>query len=201
MRKKTVISKIVLATRNANKVVEIEKIIGDIVETQRISNFIKVDIPEFGRSLLDNSFAKAAFAYRLCGYPSLADDSGLFVDSLDGEPGIYSSRYGKNDGERIARLLGNMETERKRTAAFRVVFVYYYDDGKYRVFEGECAGRIARSARGSKGFGYDPIFIPRGYKKTFAELGLLVKNRISHRAEALRKFRKYLIKEQRSPEK
>jgi XTP/dITP diphosphohydrolase len=194
-------SKIILATRNANKIVEIRKIIGDLVETQMIGDFVKVDIPEFGRSLLDNSLAKAAFAYRLCGKPSLADDSGLFVESLDGEPGIYSSRYGKDDAERIARLLRNLGKEQKRRAAFRVVFVYYYTDGKYEVFEGECVGRIAPSARGTEGFGYDPVFIPRGYKRTFAELGPSVKNRISHRAQALQKFRKFLIGERVSNEK
>jgi non-canonical purine NTP pyrophosphatase (RdgB/HAM1 family) len=183
-----------------NKVVEIEKIIGDLVETQMLSDYVKVDIPEFGRSLLDNSFAKAAFAYRLCGYPSLADDSGLFVDSLSGEPGIYSARYGKTDEERIRRLLANLANEDNRTAAFRVVFVYYFASGKYTIFEGACVGRIARRARGKDGFGYDPVFIPRGYKKTFAELGLSVKNRISHRAEALRKFRKFLIGERSSLE-
>ena len=79
--------------------------------------------------------------------------------------------------------------------------MYYYADGKYEVFKGECEGRIALRRRGSKGFGYDPIFIPRGYKKTFAELGPAVKNRISHRAEALREFRKFLIREQRSSDK
>ena len=185
--------KIILATRNVNKIVEINKIIGDLVDTQMMSDFVKVDIPEFGRSLLDNSLAKAAFAFRLCGKPSLADDSGLFVDSLQGGPGIYSSRYGKNDEERIAKLLRNLGKEQKRKAAFRVVFVYYYADGKYAVFEGECVGRIAPAARGSKGFGYDPIFIPKGCKRTFAELGPSVKNRISHRAKALEKFRKFLI--------
>ncbi|MGD8979905.1 MAG: RdgB/HAM1 family non-canonical purine NTP pyrophosphatase [candidate division WOR-3 bacterium] len=192
MVRKPAKSHIVLATRNAHKVVEIERIIGDLVDTRMMTDFVQVDIPECGRTLLENSLAKAAFAYRLCGKPCLADDSGLFVDSLNGEPGIYSARYGKDDGERIARLLAEMKEERKRAAAFRVVFVYYYADGKYEAFEGKCAGRIALRARGSAGFGYDPVFIPKGYKKTFAELGASVKNRISHRADALRKFRKFL---------
>jgi XTP/dITP diphosphohydrolase len=193
LKKRTAKPKIILATRNTHKVIEIEEILGDLIETRMMSDFVKVDIPECGRSLLENSFAKAAFAFRLCGQACLADDSGLFVASLNGEPGIYSARYGKDDGERIARLLYKMKGERKRAAAFRVVFVYYYADGKYEVFEGECRGRIALAARGSAGFGYDPIFIPRGYKKTFAELGPSVKNRISHRADALSKFRRFLI--------
>ncbi len=178
-----------------NKVAEIEEIIGDLVETEMFGDYARVDIPEFGRSLFDNSFTKAAFAYRLSGKPSLADDSGLFVDSLDGEPGIYSARYGKNDKDRILRLLKNLEHQKDRRAAFRVVFVYYFADGKYRIFEGECAGRIAHHARGQSGFGYDPVFVPKGYDKTFAELGPGLKNRISHRAKALQKFREYLLTE------
>ena len=193
MKKAVTRSKIVLATRNRHKIVEIGKIIGDIADMRMMSDFVSVDIPECGRSLLENSLAKAAFAYRLCGQACLADDSGLFVDSLGGEPGIYSARYGKDDEERIARLLTRMRGERKRAAGFRVVFVYYHADGKYEAFEGECLGRIALEARGSAGFGYDPVFIPKGYKKTFAELGPSIKNRISHRADALQKFRKFLI--------
>ena len=192
--RKTTKQEIVLATRNKNKVVEIRAMIGDLVKIQTIADFVKIDIPEFGRSLLENSFAKAAFAFRLCGKPTLADDSGLFVSSLDGEPGIYSSRYGRNDEERITRLLKNMTGAKNRKAAFRVVFVYYYAPGKYEIFEGECVGRIAGAPRGSEGFGYDPVFIPRGHRTTFAELGPATKNRISHRSNALRKFREYLTR-------
>jgi non-canonical purine NTP pyrophosphatase (RdgB/HAM1 family) len=194
LRKKPVSLQIVLATRNPNKIVEIKEIIGDLAKIKAINDIVDIDIPEFGRTLLENSFAKAVLTYRLCGKPTLADDSGLFVDSLNGEPGIYSSRYGKNDGERIARLLKNLGEVKNRRAAFRVVFVYYYAEGKYETFKGECVGKITDSARGSQGFGYDPVFIPEGYEKTFAELGPSVKNRISHRARALKKFRNFLIK-------
>ena len=142
MGKKTVSLQIVLATRNPNKVVEIKEIIGDLANIEAIGDIVDIDIPEFGRTLLENSFAKAVFTYRLCGKPTLADDSGLFVDSLNGEPGIYSSRYGKNDSERIARLLKNLGEVKNRRAAFRVVFVYYYAEGKYETFKGECVGRI-----------------------------------------------------------
>ncbi|KPL13556.1 hypothetical protein AMJ74_05070 [candidate division WOR_3 bacterium SM1_77] len=194
MRKKPVSLQIVLATRNPNKIVEIKEIIGDLAKIKAVNDIVDIDIPEFGRTLLENSFAKAVLTYRLCGKPTLADDSGLFVDSLNGEPGIYSSRYGKNDGERIARLLKNLGEVKNRRAAFRVVFVYYYAEGKYETFKGECVGKITDSARGSQGFGYDPVFIPEGYEKTFAELGPSVKNRISHRARALKKFRNFLVK-------
>jgi non-canonical purine NTP pyrophosphatase (RdgB/HAM1 family) len=183
---------IILATRNQHKVAEIEKIIGDIVTVQQLDDLFKINIPECGRTLLDNSLAKAAFVYQLRGQATLADDSGLFVEALDGEPGVFSARYGRDDENRIRRLLKNLTDRGNRRAAFRAVFVYYFGHGKYEAFEGECAGEIAHAPRGEYGFGYDPVFIPMGYKKTFAELGPKTKNRISHRARALRKFREYL---------
>ncbi len=192
MREEITRPRIILATRNQHKVVEIQNIIGDLVAVQQLNDFLKIDIPECGRTLLENSLAKAAFVYRLRGQTTLADDSGLFVDALDGEPGIFSARYGKDDESRIARLLKNLADKKNRHASFRAVFVYYFGQGNYKAFEGECAGEIAHTAKGKHGFGYDPVFIPKGYKKTFAELGPATKNRISHRARALRKFRKYL---------
>jgi len=192
LKKRPALFDVVLATRNRNKIAEIKDMIGDLVNIIMISDRIQIDIPEIGRSLLENSLAKATFTNRLCRRPVLADDSGLFVDSLDGEPGIYSSRYGKNDEERIARLLKNLDDKKNRRAVFRVVFVYYFEPGKYEVFEGECIGTVSHMPRGREGFGYDPIFIPRGYKKTFAELGPSIKNRISHRARALKKFRAFV---------
>lgn len=184
--------RIILASRNQNKIIEVKKIIGDIVTIEPMSDMLKVEIPECGRTLLENSLAKAAFVYRLRGLPTLADDSGLFVEALDGEPGIYSARYGKDDEQRIARLLKNLADKKNRNAAFRVVFVYFFGQNKYEVFEGECTGQIALVARGTHGFGYDPVFVPKGYKRTFAELGPATKNRISHRARALQKLRRYL---------
>lgn len=151
-------------------------------------------IQETGRTLRANSLIKAAFVYKLTGRPSLADDSGLFIDGLAGRPGVISSRYGTNDQTRIARVLRELKGVRRRTAVFRAAFTYYYQAGAYRIFEGECPGRISKAPHGLHGFGYDPIFIPRGYKKTFAALGPRVKNRISHRAKALREFKKFLIK-------
>lgn len=191
-RKSAAASRIILASRNQNKIIEVKKIIGDLVSIEPLTDLLKIDIPECGRTLLENSLAKAAFVYRLRGLPTLADDSGLFVEALDGGPGIYSARYGKDDQERIARLLKNLADKKNRRAAFRVVFVYFFGQNKYEVFEGECAGQIATAPRGTHGFGYDPVFIPEGYKKTFAELGPATKNRISHRARALQKLRRYL---------
>jgi non-canonical purine NTP pyrophosphatase (RdgB/HAM1 family) len=192
LREETARPRIILATRNQHKVAEIEKIIGDLVAVQHLNDLLKIDIPECGRTLLENSLAKAAFVYQLRGQPTLADDSGLFVDALGGEPGVFSARYGKDDESRIARLLKNLADKKNRKAAFRAVFVYCFGYGRYEAFEGECVGEISHVARGKHGFGYDPVFIPKGYKKTFAEIGPATKNRISHRARALRKFRKFL---------
>jgi XTP/dITP diphosphohydrolase len=183
---------IVLATQNQHKIDEIRAILGDDIEYQTIGEYLDLKLQEPGRSLRENSFTKAAFSYKVSGKASLADDSGLFVDALGGEPGVYSARYGVDDKERITKLLKNLESKKNREAKFKAVFVYYYAPGSYEVFEGECSGRIAMATRGAGGFGYDPIFIPRGYSKTFAELGPAVKNHISHRAQALERLRKYL---------
>lgn len=183
---------IVLATKNQNKIKEIKECLGPYINYQTLSDYLSVEIKETGRTLLQNSLTKAAFAFKISGRPSLADDSGLFVEALDGAPGLHSSRYGKDDTERIAKLLKNLESKKNRKASFKAVFVYYYAPNKYEVFEGVCTGKIASEPRGSDGFGYDPVFIPDGYKKTFAELGQKVKNHISHRAKALAKFKNYL---------
>ncbi len=173
--------------------------LGDLVLIEPTGRSPDIEIPECGRSLLQNSLAKAMFAYRLHGLPALADDSGLFVEALGGEPGIYSARYGRDDDERIARLLRNLRGVKGRGAAFRVVFVYYFDQNEYEAFDGECRGRIALAPQGHHGFGYDPVFIPRGYRRTFAQLGPEIKNRISHRAKALAKVREYFLEKNRKP--
>lgn len=185
---------IVLATRNPHKITEIKAILGADVQYEHIADFLDIGVKEAGRTLLDNSLTKAAFTFKVSGKPSLADDSGLFIEALHGEPGIYSSRYGRDDKERIAKVLNKLINKKNRKASFKAVFVYYSAPNTYMVFEGECRGTIADEPRGSGGFGYDPIFMPNGYSKTFAELGAEVKNRISHRARALAKFRKYLEK-------
>jgi len=186
---------LVLATKNAHKVGEIKKILNLAgVNFLSLKDFLSIPINESGRTLAENSLIKASFTYKMTNKPSLADDSGLFVDALDGRPGVVSSRYGKDDPARIRRILDELADEKKRAASFKAVFVYYHAPGQYEVFEGECRGRITKAAKGEHGFGYDPIFIPRGYRETFAELGPKVKDRISHRALALKKFKKYFLK-------
>ncbi len=183
---------ILLATKNEHKIKEIKEILTTTVDFKVLGDYVNIEIQETGRTLTENSLFKAAFAFKVSNIPSLADDSGLFVEALDGEPGIYSSRYGKDDRERIARVLKNLESTKNRRATFKAVFVYYYAPNRYEAFKGECRGNIATEPRGNHGFGYDPIFIPKGYKRTFAELGQEVKNRISHRLKALTKFKNYL---------
>lgn len=184
---------IVLATKNPHKVKEIRQIINkDNLLLIPCTEFIDMHLPEPGETLLENSLLKAEFIHRITKLPALADDSGLFIDRLNGAPGVLSARYGVNDEKRIERVLREMGNSRNRRAKFCAVFVYYYGPNKYEVFEGEIEGRITNEPKGESGFGYDPIFIPKGYKKTFAELGPEIKNRISHRARALKKFKEFL---------
>jgi XTP/dITP diphosphohydrolase len=184
---------LILATRNQHKIHEIEQILGPTLKYQSLSNYVAVQIQEAGRTLLENSIAKAMFAHKISTLPALADDSGLFIDVLDGEPGIYSARYGSNDAQRIARVLDKLRDGEKRGASFKTVFVLMFAADNYQMFEGICPGTIAYEPRGTHGFGYDPIFIPQGYTRTFAELGAEVKNRISHRALALKQLKEYLL--------
>lgn len=183
---------LLLATRNQHKILEIKDILGSDIDFLLIDDYLSIDIREAGRTLTENSLAKARYAYEVTGKPSLADDSGLFVTALDDAPGVFSARYGKDDADRIERVLTELQGKHDRRAVFRAVFVYYTAPDTYHVFEGECPGEITNEPRGMNGFGYDPIFIPRGYKRTFAELGQKTKNRISHRARALKKFRRFL---------
>ncbi len=183
---------LLLATRNQHKILEIKAILGTDIDYLKIDDYIAIDIREAGRTLAENSLTKARFAFEVTGKPSLADDSGLFITALDNAPGVFSSRYGKDDAGRIRRVLSELSGVQNREAAFRAVFVFYEAPNLYHIFEGECRGKITHEPRGSHGFGYDPIFIPRGYKRTFAQLGQKTKNRISHRARALKKFRRFL---------
>jgi len=145
----------------------------------------------------ENACKKAREAARATGMMTLADDSGLEIDALGGEPGVRSARYcgqDASDADRNRSILQNMVTipEGKRTARFRCVMCLVSPEGEERRFEGVSEGRIAHQARGSSGFGYDPIFVPEGHSRTFAELGPEIKNRMSHRAKALRQVVKYM---------
>lgn len=187
------ISRLVLATRNEHKIEEIRQILGSGIDYRTLDQYGALQIKEAGRTLYENSLAKALYAHKVTGTPALADDSGLFIDALDGDPGVYSARYGATDEQRISRVLKNIRSQENRRASFRAVFVLVLNTSDHEAFEGICPGSITTESRGTHGFGYDPIFIPDGYTKTFAELGPEIKNRISHRARALEKLKQYFV--------
>jgi XTP/dITP diphosphohydrolase len=152
------------------------------------------DVEETGMTFEENAILKArAYSEKFPEVFVLADDSGLVVDALDGRPGVYSKRYGDTDEHRNAKLLSELKdvSNSERTARF-VSVIALIGQGVEEVFEGVVEGAIGFEARGEDGFGYDPVFIPEGYKKTFAELGTEVKNTLSHRARALEKVKKFL---------
>ncbi|MCG2676158.1 XTP/dITP diphosphatase [bacterium] len=189
---------IVLATRNLKKVKEIREILKRLdVEFLFLKDFPEIkEIEEKGKTFSENATLKARKVTHLTKKITLADDSGLEVDALGGRPGIYSARFARNGRERnrkLLRLLKNVPAS-KRGATFRCAVAIAWPNGKIRVLEGKYQGKIAFKERGKEGFGFDPVFIAPRYDKTFAELGLKKKNRISHRSQAFRKAKKLLKK-------
>ena len=187
--------KIVLASRNAHKIREIKEIlsaaVGYELEILSLDDIgVSGDIEENGNSFEENAKIKASLPASM-GYIGIADDSGLAVDALNGEPGIYSARYAGepcNDQNNNDKLLSKMEGISDRTACFVSCVAAVRPDGKSLVCRGECPGMILYAPQGNGGFGYDPLFWYEPLQKTFAELTSEEKNRISHRAVALRKF-------------
>ncbi|MGP1437099.1 MAG: non-canonical purine NTP diphosphatase [Phocaeicola sp.] len=190
--------KLVFASNNAHKLYEIKEILGndyDILNLQDIN--CHTDIPETADTLEGNAYLKASYIFEHYHTNCFADDTGLEVEALNGAPGVYSARYGGGEGHDSAanrkKLLENMTNKSDRKARFRTV-ICLIEDGEKHFFEGEVKGQIIQEERGTSGFGYDPIFIPNGYDKTFAELGEEIKNKISHRARAVAKLCEYLSK-------
>jgi len=192
---------LVVATRNQDKLKEIKTILRGLpLEIVSLNNFKGVpEVIEDGKTLEANAKKKALQTSRFLKKLIIADDSGLEVKVLGGEPGVYSARFsGKgatysSNNLKLLKLLGKLAAN-KRKACFRCV-IAVADKGRIvGVAEGRCSGRIAVRPMGSAGFGYDPIFIPNGYKKTFAQLGIRKKNKISHRSKALVKARKVIKK-------
>ena len=191
-------NKIFIASKNNGKIEEIKF----FLENFNFEIFSYLDYPnipdveETGKTFEENAVLKAKTIYRTVNIPVLADDSGLEVDILNGAPGVFSARYSGNnasDSENNEKLLNELQGMElnNRSARFKCVIVYY-DGVSEKVFEGICDGHIAYQPSGDKGFGYDPLFIPAGFKESFADLGPEVKNKISHRAKALFSFRKFL---------
>ena len=190
--------KIVFATNNQNKLLEVKNMLGNKFEVLSLADIgCHDDIPEKGQTLKDNALIKAQYVWDRYHVNCFADDTGLEVDALGGAPGVYSARYaggaGHDSEANMKKLLGELENVDNRKARFRTVFTLIID-GKTQFFEGICNGDIIREKRGGEGFGYDPIFQPEGYNKTFAELGVDIKNQISHRAQATQKLVAYLKK-------
>lgn len=193
--------KIVFATNNKHKLDEVRKILGEGFEVVSLAEIgCTEDIPETGSTLKENALQKAEYIYRKYGIPCFADDTGLEVEALCGEPGIYSARYAaiNNAGEghdseaNMTVLLQKLNGKQNRNAHFKTVICLITSEPLF--FEGIVEGKITMERSGAEGFGYDPIFQPEGYDKTFAELGNDVKNGISHRARAVAKLAEYLKK-------
>lgn len=181
---------LVIATRNKGKTREIRALLeGFPVEIKNLDDFGPIpEIEEDGETFDDNAYKKAAFAARVLGYPAMADDSGLAVDALDGAPGVRSARYAgehATDLENSERLLEQMKGKTDRDAAFHCVISIAVPTGAALTYEGQCRGRILEQPRGENGFGYDPLFFYPGLNKTFAEISMDEKSRVSHRGIAL----------------
>ena len=178
---------LIFATNNQNKVFEIQSAIGDTIRVITLNEAgIDVDIPEPHPTIEENASEKSRTIYNLTGKDCFGEDTGLEVTALNGEPGVKSARYAgddKNFEKNIERLLSNLSQEKDRTARFRTVISLIYE-GKEFFFEGVCDGQIIDSKRGSRGFGYDPVFVPYGSKRTFAEMDIVEKNMFSHRKKA-----------------
>lgn len=191
--------KLVLATNNQGKVNELAELLKDLnVMILSLKDF--PDIPEViedGETFAENALIKASAVCRATGILTLADDSGLEVDALNGAPGVYSARFAgpqKNDADNNQKLLSLLVEipEEKRTARFRCSIALMTPEGMEKVFEGTCEGYIGQELRGKQGFGYDPLFYLPEFGKTFAELDLNIKNNISHRGKAFSKAVEYL---------
>ena len=179
-------SHIVVATANAHKVEEYRRLLdGQDVELMSLADYPGYpEVEENGTTFAENASIKAAAASSSCEAAAFADDSGLEVEALDGRPGVYSSRYAASDPERIAKLLKELDGVENRRARFVCAIAIAFNGEVLEVFEGEVKGTITLEPRGKDGFGYDPVFLPDGCDKTFAELSGAEKDKISHRANA-----------------
>lgn len=190
--------KIVFATNNKHKLDEIRKISQGKIEILSLSDIgCHDEIPETGTTLEENALMKARYIKEKFGFDCFADDTGLEVDALDGAPGVFSARYAGeacNPQDNMEKILRVLQGEKNRKARFRTVIVLLLNGGQY-FFEGEIKGEIIEEKRGTAGFGYDPIFLPEGYNKTFAELGDDEKNKVSHRAVATKKLVEFLLRD------
>ena len=197
--------KIVFATNNKHKLEEVSAIVGDSVEIVSLAEIgCHDDIPETGSTLEENALQKARYVWNHYHLPCFADDTGLEVEALNGAPGVFSARYAGGEGHdseaNMAKLLKELGDTSQREARFRTVIALILpSEGSQaqsaeHFFEGIVEGEITHERSGSTGFGYDPIFRPKGYNQTFADMGAEEKNHISHRARATQKLAEFLLR-------
>lgn len=181
---------LLIATHNQHKKEEIQQILGSEFCIKSLTDYeIFDEIVEDGHTFEENALIKAKYCFEKTGIPSVGDDSGLVINSLDGRPGIYSARYaGDHDfNKNMAKVLEELENIEDRSAYFITVLCYYNEEGP-KYFTGKVHGDILKEHKGHQGFGYDPIFVPTGFNETFAEMPAEEKNKISHRKQALDLF-------------
>ena len=186
---------LIFVTNNPHKLEEVKSMVGERFDLRNLRDInMEQEIPEEQDTLEGNALQKAHFVFDQTGLNCFADDTGLEVDALDGRPGVYSARYAGEDcspQDNIKKLLGELNGVAQRTARFRTVIALILDGREY-LFEGKVEGQIISEESGSEGFGYDPVFQPEGWDKTFAEMPLSEKNKISHRGRATQKLVEFL---------
>lgn len=186
------------ATQNQHKLKEINALLNGVVEVRSIYEFNLTDeLPETGSTLTDNALQKARYIYNRFNVSCFADDTGLEIEALNGQPGVYSARFAgdaKDPEANMQKVLTMMNGESNRKAFFKTVIALILD-GKEYLFEGQIDGVILECRVGDEGFGYDPIFLPNGYTQSFAQMPLSLKNQISHRALAVKKMVDFLSKQ------
>lgn len=185
---------LVFATNNAHKLEEVQQMVGDKFILKSLNDIgCTDDIPETGVTFEENAKQKTDYLVSKYNVNCFGDDSGLEIKALDGEPGVYSARYsGSRDMEKnIDLVLEKLQGKADRSARFKTI-ISLFVNGEQHFFEGTVEGRIINERTGTEGFGYDPIFIPNGYEKTFAEMSLEEKNKISHRSQAVAKLVDFL---------
>ncbi len=187
--------KLVFATHNQNKFAEVKKLIPAHINLVSLTDIgCTEEIPETGKTLEENARIKADYVTEKFGLSCFADDTGLLVDVLNGAPGVYSARYAgeqKNAGNNIDKLLAVLKDQSDRKARFTTIIVLNLAKNQ-NIFEGSVDGEITMEKQGDGGFGYDPIFRPANYEKTFAELSVATKNQIGHRGKAIRQLLRFL---------
>lgn len=186
---------LVFATNNLNKLKEVQELMPDSIKLLSLDEIgCSEDVPETQLTIEGNAIQKASYIKERYGYDCFADDTGLEVHALNNEPGVFSARYAgpqRDANDNMDKLLYELEYKDKRTAHFKTVIALHLN-GELNTFTGICEGQITKSKKGNHGFGYDPIFQPKGYLLTFGELDLDIKNNISHRAQAISQLIDYL---------